>query len=298
MQNMAQSNTIFSFVQLLRVPHWLKNLYVFVPVFFAGEIMNAEVLTESLIAFSSFCLVASSIYIINDFKDRKEDQLHPEKQNRPLASGAINPAFALGISGLLAVMSFAIAWMGNIYLLEVIGAYFIINLAYSLALKHVALVDITIIAIGFLLRVFAGGVVSDIPISYWLVIMIFLLSLFMGFAKRRDDVLLHQNQKIKARKNIEDYSQSFIEISMSVMAAVIIVAYIMYTVSPEIRERTGSDYVYITSFFVVLGMLRYLQRTLGQSLEGSPVKVLLTDRHMQVILIAWVVSFFAILYGF
>lgn len=269
---------------------------VFIPAFFAARILESDILFNNLVAFLSFSLIASSVYIFNDIGDKESDKLHPEKSKRPIASGAIKvfPATIIGV--LLFTVAIVLGLtLGNDFLM-VIGAYFFMNLLYTFVLKHMVIVDITVIAIGFLLRIWAGGVINDIPISYWLLLMIFLLSLFMGLAKRRDDALLLRDQKIHARKNIKHYDIHFIDISMSVMAAVIIVCYIMYSVSPEIRNRTSSEHVYITSFFVILGMLQYLYRTLAQNKEGAPVKVLLSDRFIQVLMLAWLLVFYFILY--
>lgn len=280
----------------MRPYHWIKNLVVFVPAFFAARILESEVLVGTSLAFICFCLVASGVYIINDIGDRKEDKLHPIKSLRPIASGDISIANAVIMAVLLLVIGFAISLTQGQLLSLILAIYFIVNLLYTFALKHVVIVDITIIAVGFLLRVYAGGVINDIPISYWLLLMIFLLSLFMGFAKRRDDAILLREKNIQVRKNIIHYEIPFIDISMSVMAAVIIVCYIMYSVSPEIRLRTGSEHVYVTSFFVILGVLQYLYRIIGQRKEGAPIKVVLTDRFMQVIILSWVVVFYFILY--
>lgn len=283
-------------IKLLRPHHWIKNLVVFIPAFFAARILDQEVLISNIIAFLSFSLVASAVYIFNDIGDKEDDKLHPEKSKRPIASGAITQPTAIAIALVLLVAGTALGVMLNAQFLGLIAAYFCMNLLYTFALKHMVIVDITVIAIGFLLRIWAGGIINDIPISYWLLLMIFLLSLFMGFAKRRDDALLLRDKQIKARKNIVHYDIPFINVSMSVMAAVIIVCYIMYSVSPEIRERTGSQHVYITSFFVILGMLQYLYRTIGQQKEGAPVKVLLTDRFIQFLMLSWLVVFYFILY--
>lgn len=270
---------------------------VFVPAFFSAHILEQNVLLTTLQAFACFCMVASGVYVINDIGDRKDDALHPKKSKRPIASGAIGLTMAVIIAVVLLLGGFALSTPLGQWFSLILLIYFLINLLYTFVLKHVVIVDITVIAIGFLLRIYSGGVINDIPISYWLLLMIFLLSLFMGFAKRRDDALLLKEKNIKARKNIVHYDIPFIDVSMSVMAAVIIVCYIMYSVSPEIRERTGSEHVYLTSFFVILGMLQYLYRTIGQQKEGAPVKVMLTDRFMQVLIVAWLAVFYFILYS-
>ncbi len=269
---------------------------VFIPAFFAARIMETDTLVSNPLAFLSFSLVASAVYVFNDIGDAEEDKAHPEKSKRPIASGLIHKPIAIMIGLVLLAAGTSLGITLNVDFLMILGAYFLMNILYTFALKHMVIVDITIIAIGFLLRIWAGGEINDIPISYWLLLMIFLLSLFMGLAKRRDDAILLRDEQIHARKNIKHYDIPFIELSMGVMAAVIIVCYIMYSVSPEIRLRTGSEHVYITSFFVILGMLQYLYRTIGQGKKGAPVTVLLTDRFIQVLMISWLVVFYFILY--
>ncbi len=293
MNKSKSGNAIF---HLLRINHWIKNGVVFIPLFFAGEISNIPLLLNTFWTFLCFCLIASSVYIVNDIADRKADALHPSKSLRPIVSGSVSVKVALIIATVLQIVGYTLAFVINHNLALILLAYFILNLLYTFSLKNYPITDITIISLGFLLRIFAGGIIADIPISMWLVIMIFLLSLFMGFAKRRDDALLFKEQHIEARKNIRKYTIGFIDISMAVLGSVIIVAYIMYTVSPDIMSQVGSEYVYVTAIFVIHGILRYLHRCIVLNEAGSPVKVLLTDRGLQITIILWLISFYFILY--
>ena len=178
----------------------------------------------------------------------------------------------------------------------ILAAYVVMNIAYSFYLKHVAILDVVIIAVGFALRLFIGSAVTDIPLSKWIVIMTFLLALFMALAKRRDDVLIYLDTGKKMRKVIDGYNLQFLDTAMAIMASVVIVAYIIYTTSPEVIARVHSEYLYLTALFVILGIMRYLQIAFVLKDSGSPVKIVLKDRFMQLILLGWIVSFVWILY--
>lgn len=246
-------------------------------------------------AFGAFCLLASAVYILNDLKDADEDRLHPKKKDRPIASRRVSKQNALIMMLALLVISLLIAsrYKG---LPELFVLYLLLNILYSWKLKRIAIVDITIIAIGFVIRLFVGSAVTDTPLTHWIVIMTFLLALFIGFAKRRDDVIIYQNNQQRTRRSVDGYTLEFVNVSVSMIAGVIIVAYIMYVLSPEIIAKFNSDKLYLTAFFVTLGILRYLQATFAQNESGSPSEFLLHDRFLQIVLLGWMASFGFILY--
>jgi 4-hydroxybenzoate polyprenyltransferase len=285
------------YIKLLRVSHWSKNLFLFLPLFFSGKFIEFPIWTIVDITLGVLCfsLTASVVYIINDLKDIEEDRLHPEKKHRPFAAGTvkINTGIALAILLLFAGMGLAY-WLRPAFLM-VLGFYFLMNLAYSLKLKHVPLLDITIIAVGFVLRIVGGGLIPDIYVSHWILLMTFLLALFLGFAKRRDDVKIFMESGKKMRKSVDGYNLEFINTGMSLMGGVTIVAYIMYTLSDEVVKRLGNN-LYLTSLFVILGVLRYLQITFVQEKSGNPTKVLLKDIFIQLILVGFIISFGVLLY--
>lgn len=288
---------MIQYFKLLRVSHWVKNLFLFLPLFFSGKIMDEmEALGHVVIAFLLFSLTASSVYIINDIKDVNHDKLHPEKKNRPFASGRISNATGIVIAIILLLGSFLSAYFLNIYFTIVLGIYFLMNIVYSLGLKHVAIIDISIIAFGFLLRVLAGGLVANVYISHWIMLMTFLLALFIGLAKRRDDVIIFIESGQRMRKSLDGYNLEFINASMVIMAAVVIVSYIMYTISEDSIQRFHTRYLYITSLFVIIGIMRYLQITFVLNKSGNPTRVLLNDRFIQLTLIGWILTFFMIIY--
>ncbi|MDQ6761212.1 MAG: UbiA prenyltransferase family protein [Bacteroidota bacterium] len=285
-----------NYINLLRPKDWAKNLFLYIPVFFAGQAFNGPVLLKILQGFACFCLVASGIYILNDYRDIEEDKKHPVKKNRVLASGAVNKNVAIIISILLFCAGLSWAWLIRDKFFFVLSLYFLLNASYSFGLKKIAILDILIIAIGFVLRVKAGAVIARIGLSEWLTIMIFLLALFLAIGKRRDDVLIKLNSGSEMRKAIKGYNLEFINIALALICAVIIVAYFMYTMSYEVMIRLGTYRLYYTCLFVMAGILRYLQIIFVNHDSESPVKILYKDRFIQITLLAWIVSFYIILY--
>ena len=206
-------------VYLMRPHQWIKNFFIFTPLFFSFS-FNQENIIETIIAFILFSILASSVYVLNDILDKEDDKKHPTKRYRPIASGKVNVKFASIIFGILSFISLLVAFLENINFFFILVIYFILNIFYSLKLKHIVLVDIFVIATGFVLRVFAGSIIIDINPSMWIVLITFLLATFLALAKRRDDVLL-SNLGEKTRKNIDGYNLEFINASMVLMAAVV-----------------------------------------------------------------------------
>lgn len=280
---------------LLRLEHWVKNLFLFIPPFFAARLHEPAVLVRVALAFLAFSLVASGVYILNDLVDAPKDRLHPDKKKRPIASGAVSSRQAIAALVLvLAAGTLLAAWLGTDLLLLCL-LYFAINLWYSFYLKNIAIVDIFAISLGFLLRVFAGGAAAGVVVSQWLIVMTFLLALILGLAKRRGEYLVAQDSA-GFRKALEGYNLPFLDMSMVVCSTVSIVAYLMYCFSPEVEARIGSDQIYYTGVFVVLGVLRYLQLTLVYNKTESPTRALLRDGFLQLVLAGWVGSFVWLLY--
>ena len=283
-------------IQLMRPYQYIKNLFIFLPLFFALKITDTELLLNATITFIAFSLSASSIYTLNDYHDIEEDKHHPKKKNRPLASGALSKSQAIAIMTILSIASFAIIVPLSMKAAAILAAYVIMNIFYSFYLKHVAIIDVTIIAVGFVLRLFIGSVSTNITLSMWIVIMTFLLALFMALAKRRDDVLIYLDSGKKMRQVIDGYNLQFLDTAMAIMASVVIVAYTIYTTSAEVVERVNSEYLYLTALFVILGVMRYLQIAFVLKQGGSPTQVLLKDRFLQSTIVGWVFTFAWILY--
>lgn len=279
-------------VKLLRPHQYIKNLFVFAPLLFSFQ-FNSATIQSTILAFVVFSLIASSIYILNDLMDIEEDRKHPKKKFRPLASGVVSPFTGKVIFILLSITSLVFSFFVSQQLFYIILIYFILNIAYSLKLKHISIIDIFIIATGFVLRLFAGSSVIDVNLSMWIIIITFLLALFLAVAKRRDDVMLSIEGK-ETRKNINGYNLEFVNATMVLMAGVIIVSYILYTVSPEVTSRLHSEHLYLTSFFVILGIIRYMQITFVEEKSGSPTRIVLKDRLLQITIVFWLVSFISI----
>lgn len=289
------------YLKLLRVEQWVKNLFVFAPLFFSGNITNVDLLTRSILAFIIFSLTASSIYIINDYSDIESDRKHPQKKDRPLASGVISKVTAKIILGILLAFVVTIVFSAKDYFGDhlwkfsaIISFYFVMNLAYTFKLKHVAIVDVCIIAIGFVLRVLAGGYATGILISQWAILLTFVLALVLAIGKRRGE-LINAQISGRTRKSLDGYNVQFADIALSISCALAIVCYLMFTLSPEVQQKFHPR-VFYTVFFVVFAFLRYLQQTLVYNKTESPTKIIYKDRYIQVTMVLWLVAFLLQIY--
>jgi 4-hydroxybenzoate polyprenyltransferase len=228
------------------------------------------------------------------------DRQHPKKRNRPIASGAVSVKAGYTLMlfcAIVALLLLPLAHSNNTpYLYMIIAAYWLMNIAYCIKLKQYAILDVSIIAIGFVMRVLIGGMATDIWISHWLVMMTFLVTLFLALTKRNDDYRLYEQTGQKPRISITGYNKTFINEATAIVASVTLVCYIMYTMSPEVIDRLGTRYVYLTSGWVLAGLLRYLQNMIVFGLSGSPTKSLVKDHFIQLCVLGWVASFFVIIY--
>ncbi len=286
------------YLRLLRPKDWAKNLFLIVPSFFAGQFFVPSRFPHLLEGFIAFCCFASAIYIINDYRDIEEDRNHPVKCNRPLASGMVKKPLAILICISLLIIGCLLGWLADSHrlFLFVLALYFIINLLYSFGLKNIAILDILLLSAGFVLRVKGGAYISGVDASEWLIIMTFLLSLFMSIAKRRDDLLLKDSTGTDMRKSMRGYNLDFLNTMLGLSSAIIIVAYINYTVSPATVSKLGTDRLYYSSLFVIAGLMRYLQITFVLKKSGSPTEILYKDFFIQITLALWILSIYAILY--
>lgn len=288
------------YFKLLRVEQWVKNLFVFLPLFFSGNFTRPELFLASLLAFIVFSFAAGSIYIINDYKDIEADRHHSSKKSRPLASGAVSKKSAvvllqimLALTAVVILASWHIFKL-NLSFVAVIIAYFIMNLGYTFGLKHVAIVDVFIIAVGFVLRVLAGGYATGIPISQWAILLTFLLALVLALGKRRGE-LINAQLTGKTRKALDGYNVQFADIALSISCAIAIICYVMFTLSPEVQKKFHPR-VFYTVIFVVFAFFRYLQQTLVYNRTESPTKVAYRDRYIQITLLLWIAAFLLQIY--
>ncbi len=283
-------------VKLIRPHQYVKNLLIFMPFFFAGQVTDVLTFGKAFVAFLAFSISASAVYILNDYRDIDSDKMHPKKKERPLAAGLISKKMAIILMCIFSLIGTILMAVLSLDAFIFLLVYIILNFFYSFRLKQIAILDVTIIAIGFVLRIFVGAMVTDTIVSKWIVIMTFLLALFLALAKRRDDVIIFLNTGKKMRKVIDGYNLQLIDGAMMIMASVVIVAYILYTTSIEVIERLQNDYLYISALFVILGIMRYLQITFLENNSGSPTKIVLKDRFLQLTLLAWVSYFVWIIY--
>lgn len=290
-----------AYLKLLRVEQWVKNLFVFIPLFFSGKIFETTQLFETIFSFIIFSFTASSIYIINDYSDIESDRVHPEKCRRPLASGAISVGRAklvlvgLVISTIGLIISLSDIFGYNVLKFgAVISSYFVMNLAYTFRLKHIAIVDISIIAVGFVLRVLAGGYATGIVVSQWAIILTFVLALVLAVGKRRGE-LVNTQLSGNTRKALDGYNIQFADIVLSISVTLAIVSYIMFVISPE-TQKEFTNKVFYTFIFVIFAFLRYLQQTLVYNRTESPTKMIYKDRYIQVVLALWGFAFLILIY--
>ncbi|MBF1397105.1 MAG: decaprenyl-phosphate phosphoribosyltransferase [Prevotella histicola] len=286
-------------IRLIRPKQWIKNLIVLLPVFFGGALLHPSAIYAGLITALSFSFAASSIYCLNDIIDIENDKHHPIKCNRPLASGAISIPQGYTLMVLMLILSMASTFLLYDHQLEtagVIAFYWLLNIGYCLKLKQYAIIDVCIVAFGFVLRVLAGGISTSIHLSKWIVLMTFLLMLFLSFAKRRDDVVRMNETGHAPRQNTIRYNLTFINQAITITSSVTLVCYIMYTVSPETIQNFHTDYLYLTSVFVLVGLLRYIQIAVVDKKSGDPTKVILRDRFTQLIVLAFGLAFLFIIY--
>lgn len=289
------------YFKLFRLEQWVKNIFVFLPLFFSGNIMNSTLFFQSVCAFFIFSFAASSIYIINDYSDVESDRKHPDKKNRPIASGAISKKLAILLFLFLVIIDIALIFFAQDYFnldlkrfSYIIAFYFIMNIAYTFKLKHIAIIDVCLIAIGFVLRVLAGGYFTGILISQWAILLTFVLAMVLAIGKRRGE-LVNAQLYGRTRKALDGYNVQFADIALSISVTLAIICYLMFTLTPEVQARFGVK-VFYTVIFVVFAFFRYLQQTLVYNKTESPTKIVYKDHYIQITIILWVFSFLLLIY--
>jgi len=281
--------------QQLRVKEWIKNFFIFLPAFFAGFLRDTHFLYQLTIGFFAFCLAASSIYCINDIADVSYDRSHPIKKNRPHAAGKISTQLLATVSAVCLAISAGLLLMLPKEASWILIAYVVMQLAYTFFLKHIAVVDCVLIASGFVYRILFGGLIIGSPGSSWIILVTFLLSLYLAFAKRRCELAMFTSNS--TRRSLQHYSLGFLDAALAVTCAVTIVAYIMYTHDVEVTSRLKFDYFYLGSGFVIVGLLRHLQQTIQKSGTESPTDYLLKDPIIIVTILLWMAFNFYVLYA-
>jgi 4-hydroxybenzoate polyprenyltransferase len=283
-------------VRLARPRQWVKNGFVLAPLFFTPEAMNWANVARSIIGVVVFCLIASAIYGFNDWCDAEADRLHPAKSTRPIASGDVAPGTALLLAALLlaggAVVSFiALPARASAFA----AAYVLMSALYSARLKHIAVLDVLIVAAGFVLRIEFGGAAVGIALTVWIVVCTFLLALFLALAKRRDDLVKALGDT--HRPALAGYNLQFVDTALGVVLAALLVSYLIYTADAGAIAKFHTDKLYLTAPFVAAGVLRYLQIALVEQRSGSPTDLALTDPFLILAFTGWLAMFGWLLYG-
>jgi 4-hydroxybenzoate polyprenyltransferase len=279
----------------LRPRQWAKNVFVFAALVFAGRLSDTDSLLRVALAFVIFCLLSSAVYLVNDVRDREADRLHPQKRRRPIAAGEIPPELAVAVATVLAVGALGAAFKLSTSFGEVAAGYVGLNLAYSFGLKRVVILDVMIVATGFLLRALAGALVIDVAISRWLVMCTGLLALFLGFVKRRQEVAAMEGAS-HTRPILKEYSLPFLDQMISVVTGATVVAYSLYAFSPEVAQKLGTSHLGLTIPFVLFGIFRYLYLVHQRGIGENPTAVVLTDLPLILDVLLWAVAVVVALY--
>ena len=286
-------------IPLLRAmrPHeWIKNVFVLAALIFSKHVFDPDYLLRGGLAFVCFCLISSAVYLFNDIKDRENDRQHPKKRHRPIASGALS----ISVAGIAALIIMLAALCGGFYLHPHFGIALLIyagqNIAYTLYLKNVVILDVMIISAGFLLRAIGGALVIQVAISSWFILCTMLLALFLGFVKRRQELVLLEEGASNHRRILEEYSAHFLDQVIAVVTAGAVVSYALYTMSPEVVEKLGTEYLNLTIPCVIYGMLRYLYLVYNKGGGGNPASTILGDPPLLIACGLWLLILGGVLY--
>ncbi len=292
-----QSQAFAGALKALRIHQWVKNGFVFAAPLFAREILHPHSLFASVVTFAAFCLASSAAYLFNDILDLEEDKLHPEKRKRPLPSGALSVPAAVILANALAMIAVLVTALSvSVETAAIIAIYLALNTLYSIFLKHVVIVDVMFIAVGFLLRIFAGAAATSVPPSYWLLLCTLNLSLFLGFAKRRFELIALEGNAVNHRRVLEHYSTGFLDQMIAIVTATTMVCYILYTVDERTVSVFRTRLLVATVPFVLYGMFRYLYLAYHRGTGGNPSKALLTDVPLALTVVLWIASCLVIIY--
>lgn len=279
-----------------RPAQWVKNVLVFAPLLFARHALDAPAAARALGAFAAFCLASGAVYLLNDLLDRAQDREHPAKSRRPIASGALDPTAAAVAAALFGAAGLGAGALLDPRLALILGAYLLLNLAYSRRLKNVVIIDVMTVAAGFVLRVVAGGVAVGVPLSTWLLLCTSLLALFLGFGKRRHELVLLEASASSHRPILSEYSPYFLDQMIAVVTTSTLVCYALYTMDPLVHQKLGTAKLPLTIPFVLYGIFRYLYLVHQKEEGGDPTQVVLADRPLLANIALWVAMVFAILY--
>ena len=280
----------------MRPKQWTKNVLLFGGIVFSRHLFEADSFVRALLGFFVFCVLSGFVYVLNDVTDVEKDKKHPEKQDRPIASGALAPAFALPASAVLAALALLVAFylspgFGLVSLL-----YVVIQVLYSYVLKNLVMLDILTISAGFVIRALAGAIVVNVEFSSWLIACTIFLSLFLAIAKRRHELVTLGDNAIAHRFILQEYTPQLLDQMISIVTASTIMAYTLYTMSPETAKKFGTQYLYVTVPFVLYGLLRYLYLVYCREMGGSPAQILLEDTPLIIDILLWIACILILVY--
>ena len=278
---------LYALFRTMRPEQWVKNIVLFAGLIFAQQLFHIIPLLLTLAAFGLFCIISSTIYLINDIKDAERDRLHPLKCQRPIAAGELSPATAWKAAFFLAVFALCAAFLLDPGFGLVAVGYFILLFAYSFWLKHLVILDVLTIAIGFVLRAIAGAEVIDVEFSSWLLLCTILLALFLGLSKRRNELIQLGNDAHSHRKILQEYSPHLLDQMIGVVTASTLMAYALYTMAPETIAKFGTSYMILTIPFVIYGIFRYLYLVHQKKMGGDPTSLIVRDLPMLVNVLLW-----------
>jgi 4-hydroxybenzoate polyprenyltransferase len=285
-------------VRSLRPTQWAKNLFVLAPLVFGRKLGDPQAVVHALIALAAFCAASSAVYLFNDLRDREDDRRHPLKRLRPLAAGTLTAPAAIAAMTLLAAGALATGWWLGPPTAAVLGAYLALNLLYTTWLKHVVILDVMSIALGFVLRVLGGSTAADVQPSNWLFLCTIFISLFLAFSKRRHEITLLAGEATGQRRVLHNYSPAFLDQMINVVTASSVVSYALYVVAPETVEKFHTQHLVYTVPLVLFGIFRYLYLMYQRPGEKNPTEAILGDPPFLINMVLWGVAVVWIVYGF
>jgi 4-hydroxybenzoate polyprenyltransferase len=292
-----QKGIVRLFVAAMRPHQWVKNLFIFTPLLFGRRLGDPAAVGYAVLAFIVFSFMASGLYIFNDWIDAEEDRAHPEKRNRPLASGMLPASAALFGAAILALTAFTLAAFIGLDFFLLAGLYFVLTLSYCLLLKRIFVLDAMTISIGFVLRVVGGAIAVGVAASHWLIVCAYLLALFLAFSKRRQELMKLTDGAIAHRKVLKEYTVDYLARVNNILIGAAIVCYALYAVAPETVQNFGTDALIYGTVFVVYGLLRYMALIDNAENGGNPSKMLLHDRPLLLTVFGWGLYNAVVIYG-
>ncbi len=291
-----RATRLYVWIKTLRVYQWSKNVLLLAALIFAQEFTHPEKVVTALLAMAAFCLAASATYIFNDLMDIEKDRLHPKKKHRPLASGRMRVEDAVIIGILILVAGCGLAWSIRPAFFGALIAYMVLTLSYTLLLKHIIIVDVLALALGFVVRAVAGAIAIDVEFSNWLIVCTLFLATFMALSKRRHEMTLLEDGAHSHRAVLNHYSVNYLDQLILITAGAAILTYTIYTCSPEVVERLHTDKLYATLPFVVYGIFRYLFIVHEKTGAGDPSRILIKDWPMGLCVLLWGLSCMGLIY--